>query len=231
MSTSPSSDAAEAVFAAIEARHCKRAFLDRPVDRTLLERALSAARHAPSSRNMQPWQVAVLNGPHRDALSERLCASFDSGVKGDADFRNNPEEMSPTFAARARAAGAGVLQAKGIARDDDAARRQHLRDNLLFYGAPVEMILHLPHDAVPGSFLAIGCFLQNLMLGLVAQGLGSCPQYSVAGYGDLIRDHLGLGEDRLIVCGLAVGYPDPAAAVNLFAPARAPLADTVTWHL
>jgi nitroreductase len=76
----------------------------------------------------------------------------------------------------------------------------------------------------------MGFFLQSVMLGLVACGLGSCPQFSVAGYADAIRDELGLGTDRLIVCGLAVGYPDESVAVNHFHPGRADLADFVQWH-
>jgi len=67
------------------------------------------------------------------------------------------------------------------------------------------------------------------MLGLVASGLGSCPQYSVAGYPDIVREQLELG-DRVVVCSLAVGYPDPAAPVNAYAPDRARLADYTRWH-
>jgi nitroreductase len=131
---------------------------------------------------------------------------------------------------RAREAGTGVLLAKGHSGNHRAARRAHLRDNLGFYDAPVEMIFHLPADAQPGQFLEMGFFLQNVMLALVARGLGSCPQFSVAGYPDVIRAELGLGADRLVVCGLAVGYPDESVRVNRFQPRRAEPAEYVQWH-
>ncbi len=67
------------------------------------------------------------------------------------------------------------------------------------------------------------------MLGLVARGLASCPQASVAGYADAIREFLGLGPDRLVVCGMAVGYMDGSAPVNGYVPERAPLADYTQW--
>jgi nitroreductase len=92
------------------------------------------------------------------------------------------------------------------------------------------MIFHLPVGAPPGLFLEMGFFLQNVMLALVACGLGSCPQYSVAGYADAIRAELGMGMDRLVVCGLAVGYPDESVAVNHYHPSRAELSDYVQWH-
>jgi nitroreductase len=211
------------------ARHCKRAYLDRPVRRELLEQVLSAARTAPSNNNGQPWQVAVLSGERKDALAKRLQAEFDAGVATKRDYRHRLRNPDGQVEARALEANNGVLLAKGYPTDG-AGRRAHLRDNLGFYGAPTEMIFHLPADASPGQFLELGLFLQNVMLALVACGLGCCPQGSVSGYADAIRDELGLGGDRLIVCGLAVGYPDESVAVNHFHPGRAGLADFVQWH-
>jgi nitroreductase len=214
----------------LDRRHSKRAFLVRSVPRDLLENVLRTAAHAPSTRNGQPWQVAVVTGQRRDALARRLCADLDSGITPRPDFEYRPPQTDATLASRAHEAALGVLLAKGHKDNDRAARRAHLRDNLAFYGAPVEMIFHLPMAAMPGQFLEMGFFLQNVMLSLVACGLGSCPQFSVAGYPDAIRAVLGLGVDRLVVCGLAVGYPDESKPVNRFRPRRADLADYVQWH-
>jgi len=223
-------DSSWARFAAIATeRHCKRAYLDKPVPREILERVLTVAAHAPSTRNAQPWRVAVVTGATRDELARRLCAEFDRGVPAHPDYLGHPEVVDEVARERARAAGAGLFGAMGITRDDAPARRAHLRGNLDFHGAPTTLILHLPCNATPGTFLELGFFLQNTMLGLVAEGLGSCPQGSVAGYPDVLRDVLGLG-DRLVVCGLAVGYPDPHREVNEFAPERAGLAEYVRWH-
>jgi nitroreductase len=216
--------------AVVSARHCKRAFLNRPVERDRLERVLTTATHAPSTRNGQPWRVAVVTGPALVELACALCEVFDRGVAPGPDYPNRPMVTEESTEERARAAGAGVLLARGIARDDSAGRRTHLRDNLRFYGAPVAMVFHLRRPSPPGAFLEMGLYLQNVLLGLVAAGLGGCPQYSVAGYPDILRRQLRLGDDRLIVCGLAIGYPDPAAAVNAFAPDRIPVAQFTDWH-
>jgi len=170
--------------------------------------------------------------PGRIGLSDALrCAVGGRRVCGGAGvgiLRDEPAELPPSHEERARAASAGVHAAKGIAQDDAAGRRQHLRDNLRFYGAPVAMIFHLPANAAPGTFLEMGFFIQNVMLGLVARGLASCPQASVAGYSDAIRAFLGFGSDRLIVCGMSAGYAE-TAPVNAFAPERAPLEDYTQW--
>lgn len=219
-----------AFFSVVTARHCKRAFLDRPVPREVLERVLLAAGHAPSTRNTQFWQVAVLTGAARDELSRRLCAAFDAGVPRRPDYVNRPDRMDEVYQRRSQAWGAGMYGAKGVARDDEAGRRAHDRENFRFYGAPAAMIFHLPADAVAGTFLEMGFFLQNVMLGLVACGLGSCPQYSVAGYSDLIREFLGL-DRRLVVCNLSVGYVDESDPLNAFVPPRAALEEYVRWYV
>lgn len=217
------------VLSAITARHCKRAYLDRPVAQAVLREVLAAAAHAPSTRNAQPWEVVVLSGAARLRLADRLCAAFDADVPARPDYANRRPSSDPRELERAERAGRGLLEARGIARDDQQGRRANLRVNFQFHGAPVAMILHLPADAVAGTFLEMGFFLQNIMVGLVACGLGSCPQFSVAGYSDCIRSELGLGADRLIVCSLAVGYPDPQAPVNAFAPERAGMTEYTRW--
>jgi len=220
----------EALMSVLDGRHCKRAYLAKSVPRDLLADVLRAAAHAPSTRNGQPWQVAVVSGQRKEALARRLCAEFDRGVAMRPDYENRLAHPDEATRARARDASVGVLLARGFDRADADARRAHLRDNLAFYGAPVEMIFHLPDGASPGQFLEMGLFVQNVMLGLVAGGLGSCPQFSVAGYPDAIRAELGLGTDRIVVCGLAVGYPDESMPVNSFQPRRVELADYVQWH-
>jgi nitroreductase len=217
------------VLSAITARHCKRAYLDRPVSPALLREVLAVAGHAPSTRNAQPWQVVVVSGATRQRLADKLCAAFDADEPACPDYPNRRPSSDPRELERAERAGRGLFEVHGIARHDAQARRAHLRGNFQFHGAPVAMILHLPVDAVAGTFLEMGFFLQNIMIGLVACGLGSCPQYSVAGYPECIRSELGLGADRLVVCSLAVGYPDPEAAVNRFAPERAGVAEYTRW--
>ncbi|MER5341358.1 MULTISPECIES: nitroreductase [Streptomyces] len=214
----------------ITSRHCTRAFLDRVVPREVLAEVLLAASHAPSSRNTQMWQVTVVTGSALEALVAALCESFDRGDPPRPDYAHRPPSLDDAVERRAGHAASGALLAKGYAAPDHAAARAHLRDNLRFYGAPTALVCHLPGNAVPGTFLEMGFFLQNVMLGLVAGGLGSCPQFSVAGYGDVLRLKLGIDADRLVVCTLAVGYADEAAPVNRFVPRRVGLEEYVQWR-
>lgn len=211
-------------------RHCQRAFLDKAVPRKILEVVLAAAGQAPSSKNTQPWRVEVLAGTARDGLSAALCAAYDAEEKPAADYEYSLLPSPAEWKDRARTCGYALFDLKGIGREDYDARREHGRENFIFFGAPVAMIFHLPRGAERGNFLDTGMFMQNVMLGLVAHGLGSCPQFSVAGYAGVVRDSLGLTIDRWIVAGMAIGWPDGAARVNTFVPERLPLKDFVAWH-
>jgi len=214
----------------ITTRHCKRAFLGEPVPRAVLESVLAAAANAPSGKNTQPWRVEIVEGATLAALSRRLCALFDANTLPTPDYAYSPDPEPPEFVERARACGHAIFSHKGIDRHDRAARREHSRENFLFFNAPRVCIFHLPKPAERGNFLDLGMFMQNVMLGLVAYGLGSCPQASIAGYPDAICECLGLAENRLVVAGLAIGSPDPAASVNEFIPPRLSLGEYTQWH-
>jgi nitroreductase len=56
--------------------------------------------------------------------------------------------------------------------------------------------------------------MYGLLLAAQSRGLGSCAIGAIASYPTLVRSHLELGLDHQIVCGIAIGHPDPTAPVN-----------------
>lgn len=216
------------ILETIQARHSKRAYLAQPVPRELLETVLLSAADAPSSKNTQPWGVSVVSGQARNALSELMCSKFDQGESEEPDYIYHNEPLAPEFMQRARECGYGLFELKGIDRHDRRQRLAHNRENFTFFGAPVALFFHLPADAERGNFLDLGFFMQNVMLGLVSVGLASCPQFSMTSYSQTIRAFLGL-QGRILVSGLAVGYPDPEALVNTYVPPRLPMHEFVSW--
>jgi nitroreductase len=214
----------------VHRRHCQRSFLAEAVPRNVLEGVLLAAGQAPSGKNTQPWRVVVASGTARDELSAALCAAHDAGEKPKPDYEYSLLPSPAEWKDRARACGYALFDLKGIGREDYEARKAHGRENFTFFGASVVMVFHLPRGAERGNFLDLGMFMQNVMLGLVAHGLGSCPQFSVAGYAEVVRETLGLGADRWVVAGMSVGWPDGAARVNTFVPERLALGEFVEWR-
>lgn len=217
------------VLDTIKARHCKRAFLNMPVARDTIERVLSAAGNAASSKNTQPWQVIAVDGKKLDQLRDTLLAKHDAGEFDGLDYQYTLDPEPHAFKERAKDCGYKLFELKGIARDDRDARKAHGRLNWEFFGAPSALFFFLPAGAERGNFLDMGQFLQNVMLGLTSEGLGSCPQVSIAAHGKTIRAHLGVNEEQWLVCGLSVGVPDEHAIVNTYIPERLPLTDYFNW--
>ena len=173
-----------------------RRFTDEPVSREALERVLDAARFAPSGGNRQGWRVIVIADPDtRRRLRELYVPHWDAYMQ--------------TTGARAAldagpASGLRPGRLRMLAAADEYART--------FDRVPVHLLVLVALDAlaitdeqldrpsiVGGA--SIYPFVQNILLGLRAEGLGAAfttllvpaepqvrellaipPQYAVAGH-------------------------------------------------
>ena len=58
----------DSVDAAVLSRFSARAYLDKPVDKSVIEDLLQVAARAPSGTNTQPWNVYVVQGARQDKM-------------------------------------------------------------------------------------------------------------------------------------------------------------------
>jgi nitroreductase len=72
-------------------------------------------------------------------------------------------------------------------------------------------------------FMDMGMFMENVMTAARARGLDTCPQAFFADYPDTVRACLGVGQNEMVVCGMALGYADTAAPENSLRPDREPV--------
>ena len=84
-------------------------------------------------------------------------------------------------------------------------------------------------DLGPADALSVGMFLQTLLLALTERGLGSCVEVCIAGYPEIVRAQLAIPTELSILCGLAVGYPDPDFPANKLRIGREPIAENVVF--
>jgi nitroreductase len=207
----------------VRTRHSTRLFLrDKPVPRELLDEALSLAMRAPSNSNVQPWRLFVASGPRRDRLVEALLeqASIELPVTTGL-----PEPFIPLR----QELGALVYGSMGIARHDADARRLAQLRNWEFFRAPVGAVVCMHRDLGMVDSLGVGMFLQTLLLALTERGLGTCVQVSIAAFPEILRAHLDIPDDLIVLCGLAIGFPDPAFPGNSVAVPRNPVETNVVF--
>ncbi len=220
-----------AVDAVMAGRHAVRAFLPREVPRRTVEEILAAAQRAPSGTNLQPWRVHVLTGETRQRLVDAVCAAWDSDEPGHrAEYNYYPAEFFEPCLARRRKIGWGLYGLLGIQKGDAARMKAQMQRNFEFFGAPVGLIFSIDRRMGQGGWLDYGMFLQNVMLAARARGLDTCPQVAWLDYHRIIAEVLGFGEQEQLVCGMSLGYADPAAIENTLRTERAALDEFVVFH-
>jgi len=209
------------------ARHSCRAFLPEPVPRATIERILTLAQRTASWCNCQPWQVAITEGDGtrrlRDALERRAQVE---GFKPDFLF---PREYRDEYLARRRESGFQLYGAVGVPRGDrEAYRRQEMRNFALFDAPHVAIITT---DEALGEYGAMDCggYVANFLLAAQANGVATVAQASLAMYPEVLREVLGIGPGRRVVCGISFGFEDTAHPANRYRTRRADLSETVQW--
>ena len=207
---------------AIGERHSTRMFLSRPVPYALMDEALALAQCAPSNSNTQPWHVVFASGAPRDRF---VAALLDAARSGPPNIPPLPEG----FQHYRRELGAVVYGAMGIPITDTAGHRAAVLRNWEFFRAPLAGIVCMHRDLGPVDAVSVGMFLQTLLLALTERGLGSVVEVSVTGYPEIIRAQLPIPAELSILCGLAVGYPDPEFPANRIHIAREPIKEHVVF--
>lgn len=215
---------------AIASRRSVRAFLPDPVDEATLRAILEIAARAPSGTNMQPWKVYVASGETKKQIAEAI---LNSGIRAEKaawdEYKYYPDQFFEPYLTRRRKVGFDLYGLLGIGRRDvERMREQHDR-NFTFFDAPVGMIFTIDRRLNTGSWIDYGMFLENIMIAARGRGLHTCPQAAFAPYHRQIRPVLGIPDEEIVVCGMAIGYEDASKPENTLRTERAPLVEWVTF--
>jgi nitroreductase len=224
----------------VASRRTTRDFLNKEVPDSLIDELLTDAMTAPSWSNTRPYLVGIAKGEKRDRISKELLSRWDAagralkgGLAGKVKllftryglptsdykvFRTYPKDLVP----RQQKVGAELYGLLGIKRDDQVARQAQWARNYEFFGAPVELFIFTHSGLGEYSVSDAGLFMQNLMLGAHARGLGTCAQGAVALWADPIRKEFKIPKGYKLLCGIAVGYPSDDK-VNGFRAERLPI--------
>lgn len=222
----------QAVDAAITSRRSIRAFLPQPVANDDIVAILQVAGRAPSGTNTQPWKVYVLQGERKQALSDAILAVHNdpaAAASHSEEYPYYPREWVAPYIERRRKVGWDLYALLGLTRDNKAGMAAQHGRNYDFFGAPVGLLFTIDRVMAQGSWLDYGMFLQNIMVAARGRGLDTCPQAAFTPYHRLIAEQLALPDSEMLVCGMALGYADPAAIENTLVTERMAVTEFVKF--
>jgi nitroreductase len=203
----------EAVDDVIRRRFASRAFTGAPVTQRTIEEILGVARFAPSGANIQPWRVYVLAGERKAVISRALLqAHHEARDQHASEYEYYAADLPEPYLSRRNQFGRLFYGSLGIVQTDLEGRAGQTSKNYGFFGAPVGLIVTIDRRLEIGSWLDLGMFLQNVMIAAGARGLQTCPQETFAKYHAVLRQHLPISGDEMVVCGMSIGIAEPASA-------------------
>jgi nitroreductase len=212
----------------LDARFSCRGFKDTPVDQDVLEKIFAAAQQSPSNCNVQPWEVLVVSGEKKNALSEALVKTVITQQKPNPDF-NWDVAYAGKHRERQFGSANALYGAMGIDRHDKEKRQRAMIRNWTFFEAPHVAIFTMDTYLDIMGAVDIGIYAQTLSLLLKEQGIDSCMQGAIGQFPDPIKTMFDLPESRGVLFGMSFGYADDAHPANNAKTDRTALSDSVTF--
>ena len=215
--------------AAIKERRSIRKFKNQDVPKSIITEVLDTARWSPSWGNTQPWDLYVLTG---EPLAKFKAMNLRQTVAGAAIASDVPmlEKWPDAMKARYGELGKVVLSVQGIKREDKEGRDKYYMNMVSVFDAPCLILACISaENLVEYQMLDLGLITQTICLAAHDKGLGTCLLAAAARYPAEIRKIAAIPENKKIVVGIALGYPDPLFPLNNFERDRAKLDEFVHW--
>ena len=199
----------------IKTRMSIRKFKPTPVPTDILMKVIEAAQWSPSYKNSQPWDVVIVSGEKKEALSKHLVELLEKNTPPCPDLPG-PQSWPPVIDARIAALMKKRGEVLGVDLNSPEIRKKSKIVNFRFYGAPHGILLFQDSSLTSWSVFDMGLFAQSLMLAAHAYGLGTVPQAFLTDYAEYAKKFLGIPESKRFVLGISIGYPDMDSPANRF---------------
>lgn len=209
----------------IRERRSARAFQPVPVPKETIAEILRLTVNAPSANNLQPWEFVVVMDEEKDRLSRRLLKAYK-----EKQISCGSGAVKPLPKAT-RQRGIQTLESMKpyVEKTGSSVDIFVNEGSCNFYGAPAAIIICIDDCFSARQLVDVGTAVGYLVLAAQASGLATCPIGLITDYADEIKDLLNIPENKKVVIGVALGYPDRENPMSQFKSSRADLSELVRW--
>ena len=197
------------VIDAIKQRRSIRKFINKPLEKEMLEQIILAGRYAPSAKNDQPWRFIVITKPEKiHWLSLQVQQAIKHVLKKRfvLQFFYKQLRKKETLA---------FLYDVAMAPKDE-----------IFFEAPALILILTKKNQFYDESCA--CCAQNMMLAAHFLGIGSCwiGFTSFLNSNRWVLDEIKVPRGYHISAALILGYSNEQ---SIKVPLRKPIADVINW--
>jgi|TARA_B100001094_G_scaffold47030_1_gene42238 nitroreductase len=210
----------------IKNRKSIRSFTDKPVSNDIIREMLQKSSRAPSGGNLQPWKIYIVN-----EKSMKDFLEFQKNWKGKEEppYPIYPEKLKEPYKTSRNQMGEQMYSLLDIKREDKIGRMNQMLKNFDFFDAPVGMFCFIDKQMGLPQWSDLGMFLQTFMLLAVDNNLDTCAQESWSLKQNCVKTYLGISDDSILFCGMAIGHANMDDKVNELNTPRRPIDEWATF--
>jgi nitroreductase len=214
---------------AIRARRSIRSFLPKPVPEETIQELISEALWAPSWANTQPWEIIVVTGEPLERFKKENKEALVSGQTSIPDIPM-PKKWPAELKNRSVELGKSIFGSLSIDRDDAEGRLEYYTQMYYLFDAPALVLFLIDKElSLEYAMLDVGIYLQTFLLLSHSKGLGTCTFAGTVHCPEIVHKHFAISDNKLLVIGVALGWPDMDAPINNFVRTRGGVEEFTRW--
>jgi nitroreductase len=212
-------------------RRSIRGYKPDPIPRALVEEIVALALRAPSSYNSQPWNLHIAAGDVLDRIRADSTARTEAGTAPSFE-RRETGAYEGEHRKRQIEVAVQLFEAMGITREDKAGRNAWTMRGFRIFDAPLLMVIAYDRQLLGGDVAAFDCgALANALVNAAwSRGIGSVINSQGVMHSPVVREHLAIPDDQVIMISIAMGYPDESFPANAVVSRRRPVEEVARFH-
>jgi nitroreductase len=124
-----------------------------------------------------------------------------------------------------------LFEAMGIAREDKEGRDNWTMRGFRIFDAPVLAIITYDRQLQGGDIAPFDCgaLATSLVNAAWSRGVGSVINSQGVMHSPVVREHMNIPDDQVIIISIAMGYPDESFPANAVVSHRREVSDVATF--